>query len=369
VTDTELTLAKLQERKEMHDFLFGISGGLKQFSVVLAATRNVLSLSIRSLADKMMRVSGILAQPADFALAQWRAFGMIIFNSFIFGRLQQYITARASLEVVANEIQAKIEEGIANKMNATDAILLGSVDYINGWRARFNRDHPQDEPLTDCTDTKDVEYPLCQYFVDTVTDLILALTLNHVSGFQYGRISDSPSLEKISLALSSSSNHETFAITELDDQDLDGDVGELVAIMDDIKFFLERANQTLADLTSLNRIYGVGFHVSFFLGLERALRPILDGVGNDIETTEMFRAIIGRLFGGDELLFLRDALFKVLMICKLLRDIPNPIIPDLDRIGNPIQGDVSRALVNLRMWFDFQPEYFSETQTPTQHPT
>jgi hypothetical protein len=70
--------------------------------------------------------------------------------------------------------------------------------------------------------------------------------------------------------------------------------------------------------------------------------------------------MVGAVFQGNDPVFLRGALLKCLLICKTLRDVPNPEIPGLKEIGNPIAGEVTIALANLREWFGFREALFDD---------
>jgi hypothetical protein len=72
------------------------------------------------------------------------------------------------------------------------------------------------------------------------------------------------------------------------------------------------------------------------------------------------RTLIGAFFRGEEPLFLGACLSKCLMILRLLREVRNPLVENLAEIGNPITPAVVQAFANLREWFDFKPEVFTD---------
>jgi hypothetical protein len=349
-----LTRKKLREHKAVHDFLFGLAGRLKHFHTIIAAQRNVLRLHYDAFAHRLFVNGPVPPQPAVFATVQRGGYALQVFDQFVRGVFQDYIRAHTEgvfADVLARELGLRITDGIANGQTIVEAILEGTVDYINDWKLRWNTDNPL-AVQGPCSTDKSHDYPFCQFFADAVDQMTFALTMNHLSFCPF------PILPGL---LQQASQHWPFTECTKAEIDADDDIAALLPLYAEEKFLLIRAEQAAAAAFASGEIrWGSGNYIILFLQVEQLLRPLM---ATDLvlriseEEPGWQRKLIAALFDGEDPTHFRTCLANCMMIVKMLKiEIRNPLLEDLTEIGNPITEEVIAAFENLRKWFDFKPE-------------
>jgi hypothetical protein len=136
-----------------------------------------------------------------------------------------------------------------------------------------------------------------------------------------------------------------------------------IALGADLQYLLARAEATLEELWSrpFEESIGHGFLVPLFLEIERMIAASLHNVpqlGTMESQLEIHQELMFGLFNEKDPIFLRAALFKLLVLTKQLMEVQQPSIPDLRKLGDPIETRIKRAFVHLRDWFGFMPALF-----------
>jgi hypothetical protein len=367
-----LTLQKLKEHKTLHEFLSGLAGGLKQFHTIIAAQKNINRLYYFSLAHRKFLASGSQIQPATYAAVQHQKYALHIFDQFVRGGLQLYVRAHTKerfQEFHEQAIGQLIAESIARGESPVTAILERTVDYINGWKQRFNADNPAMHQGA-CFANREHDYPLCQFFTDAVDHLAFAFTMNRLSACPFPIISERVEIadqrEAVETLLQSMSQHWPFVSVTPEQILQDAEITIIMESSRDAHFLLQKAEQAaMASFAAGDVKWDSGNHIPLFLEIESLLRPIfstdtiVDLLRHDPEWPRKF---IAAFFNATDPVFLRACLSRSLMIVSSLRDVNHPLIEHLAEIGNPITVDVMRSFANLRDWFDFKPKLFPVCQ-------
>jgi hypothetical protein len=363
-----LTREKLLEHKAVHDFLFDLAGGLKHFHTVIAAQNHINRLHYYSLAHRLFFAEHSQIQPAAYAMFQRRKYGLQVFDQFVKGVLLEYVRAHTEgsfLEVHEREIGRRIADGIARGDTVVNSILQGTVDYVNGWKQRFNAESTTSQQGM-CSASKDHDYPLCQFFADAVDQLVFALTMNRLSTCPFPivseRIRSEEQREVVSKLLQSMSQPSVFVEFAREQFQDDADIAILMENSTEAKFLLMKAEQAAMASFARGEIkWGSGDHILLFLEIESLLRPIMTSeilVEMLRHDPNWGRRLMSALFNAENPLFLRAFLSTCLMIVRLLREQRNPLVENLAEIGNPITQEIIRAFGNLREWFDFKEDVF-----------
>jgi hypothetical protein len=368
-TSPHLTRKRLQEHKAMHDFLFRIAGGLKQFHTNIAAVKNVSNLYYRVLAHRLFLADGCSTQPAQYASFQRMKYAAHIFNQFASPAFREYVKTQRrgeSGELHERDLLRRINQGIKNGQSVAQSIVSGTVDCINEWKARYNAAHPS-SPQGLCQEMKE-DLPHCQFFVDAADRVTFSLVMNQLSNCPYpilGRSRESPKANREALTanLAHASETSPFITCTKDQVARDSAVKASLDTDVDVSFLLMKAEDAAeAAFDAEDHRFGIGDWAVFFLEVELLLRSIFksDRAIQAIRQNPGWeRLLMCALFDGKEPIFLRGWLFQILMLVKLLREMKSPFLDDLEEIGNPINDAVVAAFANLRQWFGFKKELFA----------
>jgi hypothetical protein len=351
-TSSDLTSEKLEDHKRLHEFLFNSAAGLKQFQALVASKRRLLRLAYSALSDKMLKCRVTFSQPAVFWLYQRTRYGQQLFHGFALRALVGYIRQHS-----ADEFEAEINERIERRMRqygVAEAVLLGVTDYVNEWKRRFNQEHP-DHPHVLCAPSKDVEYPLCHHFFSAVEAMTAGFVLGRMSMIPFPLGSPPDNDRLLTMINADCLEKSVWKCPNLEADDFD----ERIVIGGDLRFLIARADETLGVIFGRNfeEPFGHGFMVPVFLEIERMIRASLHNV-NPESKLDLHRELMGRLFAGRDPVFLRTMLFKLMVLIKQLIDVPQPSMPDLARLGDPIGSEIRTAFVHLRDWFGYIPDIF-----------
>jgi hypothetical protein len=343
-TSPHLTRKRLEEHKAIHDFLFQIAGGLKQFHTSIAAQRNICALQYRSLARHIFE--GYRTMPAaSFTIAQRRLYAMQLFRQWVRAMFLDYVRSKTEgdfNDFHNREIAKRITQGISSGQSVTAAVLEQTSDYINDWKRRFNAEYPTNQQGP-CNPNAEYDYPFCQFFSDAVDEVTFALILE--------QLSDCPMpVDKLKKNLQSLSDGWPFLTFSLTDSMNDPEVPGIIENSLDVKFFLARTELALKRAFESGDIkWGTGSHMLLFLEIEKVLAPMLiDGAKGD---QELSRKVMCALFQGDDPLYSRTCLAKVMMTVQQLRQVANPLVGRLAEIGNPINERIVNRVRNLVHWF------------------
>jgi hypothetical protein len=355
-TSPHLTRLKLQEHKAMHDFLYGIAGGLNYFDTVTATQRSINQLSYRSLGRFLFLADDCMRQPAQFASFQRGRYSMQLFGQFAVGVFRDYVQRQTPgdfNEFHERKLIARINAAIAGGTPPALAIVNRTLDYVNEWKERYNADNPTAQQGT-CQLMKD-DLPFCTFFSEAVDQLTFAFVMNGLSHCPTPIVAKSPSalapveLLRRNLALISVSN--PFSCPD-EEAFRDESIEDALELRPEVKFLLKQAEESARVVFEAeDHAFGIGDWIVFFIELEALIRPLLQA-----EDGQWLLTLMSAMFDGKDPIHLRGWLFQARMVVTCLKAVKSSMFDDLDAIGHPLTAGIIDAFENLRKWFGFKPD-------------
>jgi hypothetical protein len=358
-TSPFMTQKRLEEHKALRDFLFGVAGGIRLFHIITIAQRNILTLLYRSMGSRLF-MSKTFTQAAEFANFQRRRYAMHIFNQWVRGSFHDYVEAATKgdfVEVHERALQIGINKHIAQKVEITQAIIKGTVEYVNDWKNRFNKDHPGGPPCQASQENIDQ----CQYFVDATGEMLLAITMNQLSSIPFPIVIDrvkgvDARFEQMKRNLESVSSGPLFA--GIDVQNARDTLDEVLIIAGNhLMFLLRRASVAFRAAFENNNIkFGSGDQFMLFLEIESFLQPVIASKRPATGDPTWTRRFLCAVFDGEEPFYFRACLAKALQSLMLLTNVRNTLFVDIAEVGNPIDRKIADRFRNLCLWFEMKTD-------------
>jgi hypothetical protein len=359
-TSQFLTRKRLEEHKALHNFLFGIAGGIRQLHTIRTAERNIWSLLHRSLSSRLF-LSKTITQIAEFANLQRRRYAMSVFDEWVRYQFRGYVEAATEgdfVEVHERALQQRINRCIAQKVDVSQAIINATVDYVNDWKQRFKKDHPNALPQRLCQAAQE-NIDECQYFNDATGEMLFAMMMNQLSCLPFPIVLDrvkglEARREHMKRNLQSVSVGPLFA--GIDIQRARATLDEaFIMSCDHIKFLLRRAAVAIRAAFENDDIrFGSGDQFMLFLEIESFIGPLMASQGQDDPTWG--RRFLCVMFDGEEPFYFRACLGKALQSFVLLTEKRNGLFLNIADIGNPIDRKIAGRFRNLCEWFRLKPD-------------
>jgi hypothetical protein len=363
-TSPHLTRRKLQEHKAMHDFLYGIAGGLNHFDSIAVAERAINALSYRALARSIFLADGCTTQPAQFASFQRARYSMQLFSQFAVGVFRDYVQRQTPgdfNDFHQRRLITRINAAIVGGTAPATAIVCGTLDYVNEWKERYNADNPTAQQGT-CQMMKD-DLPFCSYFADAVDQLTLAFVMNRLSDCPNPIVAKSPKaratpVEMLRSNLAATSLPTPFSRYDVASLEDDLEITTVLELREEVKFLLPRAEES-ARMTfeAGDHAYGIGDWITFFIELEALMRPLMlseIAVAASFDNPDWPLKLMTAIFRGKDPIHLRGWLFQARMVVTCLKAVKSSMLDDLDTIRHPITDEIIEAFGNLWKWFGFK---------------
>jgi hypothetical protein len=360
------TRQKLLEHRAMHEFLFGIAGGLKQFHTIIAAQKSINVLQYKALADHLYR-TGAESQAANFANFQRRQYALHIFDNWVLGIFLEWMKVQpaGSRDAHERELESRINRFIAEKKRpATEALHEATAEYVNEWKRRFNAQSPSlTQAMVDAG--TDQACSFCPFFTEAVDIVVFALVASQVTGCQLSIVDrtvnqlKSDRLEKLKRNLQDVSicwPYYNFDIQEAiqSTRDLFVDGAE------DVKFLLARADESIKiAFENGDDRFQTGTHFLLYLEIEAQGKLLfLSDIAEDAKAgdPDWDRKLMCALLDGRDPIYLRAALPRVVACVNQLYSMELPSIQNLLRIGNPIDESIVDAFRHVRDWLGMDPQ-------------
>jgi hypothetical protein len=136
-------LDQLKKRRDLHSFLGDHAGGLKQFDLMIAATRKVLSLHIKSYASLLLRVRPKLGLE-NFNLEQRAHYCSSVVIAWVQApNLRDFIKGKIPADIpFADYIERSVGLELLDQLREgdhTQTILKVAAEFVNKWRGQFSR--------------------------------------------------------------------------------------------------------------------------------------------------------------------------------------------------------------------------------------
>jgi hypothetical protein len=343
-TSEFLTKKKLLEHKAVHDYLFGLSGGLRSWDVIIEAQRSLLALAYRRLANSYFTTDPVGCNPLWIARRQFGGYGLQVASHFLVDSLRRKMEPLVQGDFTAYldaEITKRIGQSLGRATSVEQAILVTVVDFINEWKAKILPDAPR--TMT----SQHQDYTYCRLFAAGAMRLLLELcclrlgtddcSLAHVGIPMEGMVGEFVSDEG-DLAMSSVVANE-------------GDVGVTLRKADDYFQRMAEAHSDGAD---------TGNHIVLFLEIEEMLRTVMmtpQVVESSFRKKDWKTKLVRTMLAEREGKFLREGLLKCLFTLRRLRSSENNLGRQLNEIRNPFGAEVIAAFRNLAEWFALKFEF------------
>ena len=165
---------KLLYRKQLHNFLFQQSYGMKYFNLEMKAVRKILRYTNYSLAERMTVKDD---NPCRFMEEHRLSYAIGKFKTYT-KNLQGFVARRNKAKHkrrLAISIQKRIENGHPLGL----AIVGGTADYVNEWKQKYQLETKQEMTMTKPGLEWDV--PLCQCYVEVSDALAFNMILSKMS--------------------------------------------------------------------------------------------------------------------------------------------------------------------------------------------
>jgi hypothetical protein len=356
-TSPHLTRRKLEEHRELHNFLFSLSGGLRRFDIILSAQRNVNRLCHRAFAHRLFLGENGTVQPAQFARFQRSSYAIAYFDQFMNPALQDFIRSNSERPGVTTGIlDGRIVVNITEGKSPAVAIVNAALDHATFWKGEFNKRSREGQPM--CL-VPEEDYIYCEFFTNEVDAIAFELVMQQLSAWPYAispARSGTPAELRAALVQVLGPPLLTHSFEEAMAHEL---VKFIVGVHAPLKFLVASAEAAGdAALEKGEWRFALGDWAVLFLEVERIMWPILASetiaFEMSIDTTWLKR-FLSALFEGKEPIHFRGWLRQVLMAIAYL-DGTNPVITELDTIGNPINAEVLQRFDRLREWFGFPAE-------------
>jgi hypothetical protein len=337
-TSEFLTKKKLLERKAVHDYLFGMSGGLRTWRLIVEAQQAMLCLAYRGLASYYFMIDPIRCEPWRIARNQFGRYGIQMANHFLIDTLRRKMETLVSGDITAYleaEIGKRIGQNLGRAPSPEQVILETVVDFINEWKSKVLPDCPR------TTASQQQDYPYCRLFANAAARLLLEVTC-------LGLSTEDCSLAHVGTRIEG-------LVGEFIGDEGDPAMSSVVANEADVGVMLRKADdyfERMADAKASGT--DTGNHIMLFLEIEEMLRTVMatpqvveSSFGKPTWKIKLVRAMLVEREGK----FLREGLLKCLFTLKDLRSPETEIGRKLNEIGNPFGAKVIAAFHNLAEWF------------------
>jgi hypothetical protein len=327
-----LTLLKLQEHRELHNFLFGISGGMKRLDLIVSSQQRNNALLCRAFANRLFRDSRGVLQPSDFLHHQRRIYAGELFNHFMNPPFVEFIHSMGEpVDVTMTTLGGRIDNLLAERVPPALAVIRATIDHVNHWKRMYNAVSRCPQQL--CLELDD-DVSGCQFFIDEIEAIGLELVFQRLSACPHaiGRTPVSP----------------------LADGRCDSVTSSLMQLTGPIASLIIRADAAAREARTSG--LGLGDWAAFFLELEALLRGFLAAgvaeflIASDPQWSARF---IRALSGGQDPKALREWLRQVL---GAILESGHPSLAGLSETDTPISPDIRERFSRVGQWFGFAPD-------------
>jgi hypothetical protein len=346
----------------MHDFLFSVSGGLKKFYVVLSAQKSINALANRALAHSFFISENCALQPALFARAQRREYALLYFQQFPNDRLRDFIAANGEPpEATRAVLERRICAKIAAESDSGAAIISAVLEHANAWKEQFNHRFHLQQPLCAATDD---DFVYCRFFAGAVDAVAFELVMQCLSACPF-TVAARGGWEGLARALREASEGEQPWLSCTAEAAMRHAVVKIRAELSSfLSWLIATADAAAKEAFEAGELrFGLGDWAVVFLEIEAMLKEVMDDPAVVLEVSldrAWIRMFMSAVCKSGEPVALRAWLKQVLMAVAYL-DGNNPMIVELDTIGNPITPEILKRFQRLREWFGFGRKLMART--------
>jgi hypothetical protein len=346
-TGEEMTPKKLEECRELHNFLHGIAGGLKWFDLVGRSARHLQPLHCQALVDRLLRVDPRLPI-TQFTTAQALCFAVRQFH--VYARQPMIDELQQTLR---GDVNRHIETELARRLAArktgdlAENLYLAAGDFVSEWKQKKGGG-------VIAPPSRDSEVPLCRYFLDAGTALADAYFRQRVSRRHWGIVMRGFSPEEQLDERTRSLEHFLKFNSEpsVDPPDLTADfmARQAIAHAAPAIFLLNSAEGALREtfITEVDAFY-FGAVLDLMIELESALTPLMDSDAFQGDLAVQ-RSLLAAICGGVDIRYVR---WNVIRALAMLQAAELGALMDFPEIGNQGRGILERVaepLARLRAW-------------------
>jgi hypothetical protein len=346
-TGDQLTLKRLQECREMHNFLHGIAGGLKLFYLVGQAARSLLPLHCQALAARRLRDEpGLTIE--EFTIRQEVSFAVRQFHVY---------TRRPMLDHLARtvgDVAAHVEAELARRLRANrpgdraELVFLVAAEFVNEWKARNGDQRPIIAP------SPENEVPLARSFLELAHELADAFVRQRLSRMNWGiPVIGIPPDEQEEQRAETVADFLKFNFGEpVSAVDTVGVVGarQIIAQATPATVLLGCAEATLREKFRTGEdAFGFGGILDLLMEIHRALMPLLESDSFRDDVVEQ-RALLARIAGQDMRFVTWNILRAIAMVEGAMAGTLQEL-PGIESYGKEIIDKLRQPLESLRLWF------------------
>jgi hypothetical protein len=350
-TGEEMTPKKLEECRQLHNFLHGIAGGLKWFDLVGRSARNLRPLHCHALVDRLLAANPRLpitqftsGQALCFAVRQFHVYA----RQQMIDELQQ--AARGD---VGRHIEAELARRLAAYRTGelAENVYLAAGDFVTEWKQK-NGGGGIAPP------SRDSDVPLCRYFLDAGTALADAYFRQRVSRMHWGIVMPGfPREEQLDERTQSLEHFLKFnSEPPADPPDLGADhlARQVVAHAGAAIFLLNSAEGALRG-TFLSEVdaFNFGAVLDFLTELESALTPLLEAEACQGDVA-LQRSLLAGICGGADFKYVRWGVLRALALMQAVEIGALTELPEIGNQGRGILERIAEPLARLRAWLGFR---------------
>jgi hypothetical protein len=337
-TSEFLTKKKLLERKAVHDYLFGMAGGLHTWRLIVEAQQALLSLAYRGLASYHFTFDPVGCDPWRIARDQFKRYGLQIVNHFLIDSLRRRmepLVHGAFTAYLEAEIGRRIGQSLSRAASLEQAILETVVNFINEWKGKVLPDSPR------TTASQQYDYAYCRLFAGAAARYVLELSCLTLSAHDCSLAHVGDLIEGV--------------VGEFVGDEGDPAMCSVVANEGDVGVMLRKADAYFEAMAGANASgVDTGNHIVLFLEVEEMLRTVMatpQVVESSFRKPAWRTKLVRTMLAEREGKFLREGLLKCLFTLRRLRSPEDEAGRKLNEIGNPFGAKVVAAFRNLAEWF------------------
>jgi hypothetical protein len=341
-------LDRFRKRRQLHTFLKHHAGGLKQFDLMTAATRKVLSLHIASYASLLLRQCPTL-QPTVFSLEQQTHYCSAVVMVWVqTPRLRELIERNIPedlglAEFIGQSVRSLLPHQLG-KASGSQTILRVAVQLVNEWKRRLSIAGAN--AVASETDQQN-----CEFFVKVVDELSFALLLGRLSRIRFGlpRLDNEARAEVMEYYVKDVSEPPVEQLTATEDEF----INNFLRRYQWVQFLMLRAEEAMRHrFESEEEATGIGELLLYFVELEKWLRPIMHNErykGKEINQRRLIITLCQR-----EPVYLKWNFLRVRIVMKNLTANEITEMPIRPLIGVLFSPEIKTAFQRLKKWLGFR---------------
>jgi hypothetical protein len=341
-------LEQFRRRRILHDFLSEHAGGLKQFDLMIAATRKVLALRIEAYASLLLRLCPTL-QPENFAIEQMVHYCSGVVMSWIqMPKLQDFIKRSIPMDVPFPEyIKRSVGSRLPDQLGSADhsqTILRVAAEFVSEWKTQFAK-------RVSKTSASETDEQNCEFFIQVIDELSFALLMGRLSRIRFGLppLDSEARAQMLEYFLKAASEPPVGQLAAADDQPVSG----VLQRSRSVQLFMLSAEEVMRQrFESGDEASGIGDLLLYFLELEKWLRPIMDNERCEGDNAAQIRLIVALC--QREPVYLKWNFLRVRVVMRNFTANEIKEMPMGPVIGGLFSPEIRAVCRRLKKWLGFR---------------